>query len=493
MNTPENLPSPQLLLDICNALPQALLVIQIDGTILSANRPANEMFVTEKACGKNAIDLLGTEGNEISRAMQIVMRTGRKTQTNIILRQDGVAELFLEAVLTPLPEAGGELRILLTLEDQTDRQEAISNATRREKMAGIGLLAAGVAHEFNNIWSAVHGYAELSKQDERFLPELADIAIEQADRASEIIRSLLTFSEKRAELRHGIHIGPIINSLRQVIEMELRANAIEVNLDIRNDPPVYGNEGQLQEVFLNVAMNAVHAIGSNGKIDIVVEKDCDFATITFTDNGSGMTPREMENIFVPFYTTKGALGGNELADGHGLGLTLSYNIIRNHGGTIEIKSRAGEGSIVTIKLPVSKEDDKPASRRSTRRVHLRNDTLETPRKFLIADDDPALRNLLKAALRKHEVATAATAQEAISHLDSGEFDALLLDLVLGGKSSGLDILMHMKEKGLNIPAIMISGYRDDPRLQEAAGMSREIIYKPFSIAKVLKTLNRIVH
>ncbi len=457
-----------------------LVVIDAEGIIHSANRAAATILGRGGLSveSDNCFALMEGQADELRALMHIVVRTGRPASGMILLKDDGERR-FVEVETTPLPDDGGELRFLLSLDDQTERHRLLTEAAQREKMAAIGFLAAGVAHEFNNIWSAIYGYAELARQDESFRAELVDVTLEQAERASEIVRSLLSFSDKRLQFRHGVRIGRILKGVVQLVEMELRANAIEVGLDIQADPEVTGSEGQLQQVFLNIVINASHAIRDHGRVDISLTEDDGCAVVRIADSGCGMSEEQLDQIFVPFFTTKGALGGSEQASGHGLGLTLTYNIVAAHAGNITAESTLGEGSAFTIRIPIAGEA--PAPTRTPPAPAAASGIPGGPRRFLVVDDEVVLHGLLRTMLRGHTVDAVTHGEQALERLGANRYDLVLLDLVLGGELSGFDVLDRLADAPGAPPIVLITGRHEDKRLPDVAARVAGIVKKPFTM------------
>jgi CheY-like chemotaxis protein len=356
-------------------------------------------------------------------------------------------------------------------------------------MAAIGMLAAGVAHEFNNIWSAVHGYAELAKTNSAFLNDLVDVTLEQAERASEIIKSLLSFSDKRIELRSGVRLGHILRGVSQLVEMELKAKSIEFELTIHANPDIMGSEGQLQQIFLNLVINASHAIGNHGKISISLDCVDDMAVVKVTDTGHGMDEEHQSHIFDPFFTTKGALGGKDKADGHGLGLTLTYNLIQTHKGTIEVESEPGAGTTFTVSIPVAVHTETDSS---TPLKAIEDIPENIKMKFLVIDDEILLQGLISSILAKHEVTSVSSGEEALKALEENTFDAIFLDIVLEGEMDGFEVFEKMSAKYSSIPVILITGRTEDARIPENLNRFSSYIQKPFKMNDIANAIKKII-
>jgi two-component system NtrC family sensor kinase len=238
-----------------------------------------------------------------------------------------------------------------------------------EKMSAIGQLAAGVAHELNNPLGGILGYAQFAlekmkkkkvgdpedKELTSFIRYLTDIET-QARRCKAIVQNLLRFSRsRRATEFEDVDINAIIEDTVTFVEHQLHMNQIELKLELNDSLPiVQGSSGQLQQVFTNLIINAMHASAPQSMIHIksrfspAVGEFDGAVEVQLIDQGSGIEPESIKKIFEPFFTTK------EVGKGTGLGLSVSYGIIKDHGGEIKVESVVGQGTTFTLILPVQK-------------------------------------------------------------------------------------------------------------------------------------------
>ncbi|MBN2712642.1 MAG: hypothetical protein JXR97_09480, partial [Planctomycetes bacterium] len=330
-----------------------VLIIDADFNVLTANEPAKVILGRQGSVisSMSVRDIFGAAYANIDWLLSVVMRTGqsRKSAFSFDVAPENVR--YVSASVSMIDNGPAGMILVMTLTDITEQQQALVKNAQTEKMAAVGLLAAGIAHEFNNIWASVQGYAELAKQNPGFMKELTDVCLEQSERASEIIHALLSFSDMRVDLRHGVRLGRILKSIKRLVSLEMQAKGIELSLEIAEDPVISGNESMLQQIFLNLVINAYQAILDKGLVGIWIGEDDGWVVVRVRDTGVGMSKEQIRRLFEPFYTTKGALGGNERVDGHGLGLTLTYNLVRLHGGDISIESETGKGSVFTVRFP----------------------------------------------------------------------------------------------------------------------------------------------
>jgi signal transduction histidine kinase len=222
------------------------------------------------------------------------------------------------------------------------------------KIAAVGTLTSGIAHELNNPINNIVLTAESLKEDFKELSQeeamglIQDILI-QSERASEIVKGLLDFSRAEHPEFEALSIGAVVQDTLKLVRNQLTLSGIHVEQDIPTDlPPVYGERKSLQQVFLNLFINAIQAMLDGGTLHIGAHPSADsqWMVIDVTDTGVGIDPEHLPQIFDPFYTTK------QVGRGTGLGLSVTYGIVEKHGGHIEAKSRVGAGATFTVTLPL---------------------------------------------------------------------------------------------------------------------------------------------
>jgi two-component system, NtrC family, sensor kinase len=242
---------------------------------------------------------------------------------------------------------------LIIFDDVTDRDELERRLVQADKLSSIGLLAAGVAHEVNTPLAVISTYAQmLAKQisgdDQK--SKLLDKIAKQTFRASEIVNSLLSFSRTSPTEFVEVDVNRVIQETLNLIEHQLVKSNIKVELDLEQAlGGVKGNSGKLQQVFLNLFLNARDAMEAGGTLAVRTRCEEGFARIDVMDSGQGISPEHMARIYDPFFTTKGAKKGT------GLGLSVTYGIVREHGGTIEADSLPGAGARFHVELPLARK------------------------------------------------------------------------------------------------------------------------------------------
>ncbi|NIN63361.1 MAG: response regulator [Anaerolineae bacterium] len=230
------------------------------------------------------------------------------------------------------------------------QQELIQSS----KLAAVGTLAAGVAHEFNNLLAAISGHTELGlvSSDMQEIKRALEVVMTSVDRARRITTNLLTFARRRETKMEVTDITEAVENPLQLLERDLEKSNVEIVRKYYETPPVHCDVNQLSQVCLNLITNARDAmLPDGGTLTVQVKQDGDEVVLAFADTGSGIPDYVMENLFQPFVTTKGPLGGGEMT-GSGLGLSVSYGIVKNHGGTIDVDTQPGRGSTFTVRLPI---------------------------------------------------------------------------------------------------------------------------------------------
>jgi signal transduction histidine kinase len=240
---------------------------------------------------------------------------------------------------------------MIVIENATERAQLEQQLMQREKLSSIGLLAAGVAHEVNTPLAGISSYAQMLLQQ---VPEsdqkhkLLEKIHLQTLRASEIVNNLLNFSRTGDTQFREVDINRVIDDTIQLLEPQLRSAQMEL---VRNYAegvaPAYGNASKLQQVFMNLIINARDAMSYGGRLTIQTRMVETSLVVDFRDTGTGIAPENIARIYDPFFTTK------EVGRGTGLGLAISYGIIQEHGGRMFVESRPGEGAHFTIKLPTA--------------------------------------------------------------------------------------------------------------------------------------------
>jgi signal transduction histidine kinase len=292
---------------------------------------------------------------------------GERVETSMVSVRDGHNTRYIDITANPIKdELGEKTRALVFLRDVTLKRLHEMQLIQTEKMSSIGVLATGIAHEINNPLTSVAGYAEALLRrfrDEPSLgtdvrlevfPKYLEVIIRESYHCKGIIGSLLNFGRKSDGLLGTVNINGILLEILELLRHHPNYGEMEVEADLAdNIPAVIGDPSGLRQVFMNLMINACHAIKDGGRVDISsTYSDKDQALyVQVRDTGCGIALNVIDRIWDPFFTTK------EVGKGVGLGLALSYNIIKRHGGEISVKSTVGKGSQFTVRLPARCETE----------------------------------------------------------------------------------------------------------------------------------------
>ena len=262
-----------------------------------------------------------------------------------------LSEATLNIAIAPLVSKDQrQIGRLIIFDDVTDRAELEQRLVQADKLSSIGLLAAGVAHEVNTPLAVISTYAQmLAKQvaDDSQKSMILDKIAKQTFRASEIVNSLLNFSRTSTTSFGDVSVNRVIQETLSLLEHQLQKAGIQVKTNLEPAlPGVHANSGKLQQVFLNLFLNARDAMTSGGTLEVTSWAEGTCARVEVADSGSGIAPEHVHRIYDPFFTTKAARKGT------GLGLSVTYGIIQEHGGSIEVSNRRGGGATFRVELPL---------------------------------------------------------------------------------------------------------------------------------------------
>ncbi|MFT5180247.1 MAG: PAS domain S-box-containing protein [Alphaproteobacteria bacterium] len=377
--------------------------------------------------------------------------------------------------------------ILIITRDITERKQSEAQLRQSQKMEAVGQLTGGVAHDFNNLLAIILGNAELLKErvDEH---DLTDPVIRAATRGTDLTQKLLAFSHKQPLWPKVLRLNDVIDSMTGILRRTL-SEAIEIKTVTTADMwEVEADESQLENLLLNLAINARNAMLNGGVLTIetaninidkeqAVELDVssgDYATLTVSDTGSGMSALVLEHAFEPFFTTQ------EVGEGSGLGLSMAYGFAKQSGGLLVIKSQVGHGTTVTLYLPKASQSQARNAGVNTdaRQLEARGETI------LVVEDEPDMRQIAVSLLHDlgYRVLEADMGVAGIETLNAeSRIDLLLTDMVLPGGMSGTELALAGKESHPEIKILLMSGYgAEDVPTDIHYNDNVEFLKKPFS-------------
>ena len=469
----------------------AIFTVDRDGNFTLVNR------ALEIATGRSRAALLGASFTTVVDARDVdeLWVTLRETLQGRRLRRelryvDGNGVSHPAAMLTaPLTEGDAVTGVLAVVRDVREEKLLVEQLVQQEKLAAIGQLVSGVAHELNNPLASVMAFSQLvlthTGSDEERDEALATIHGE-AKRAAKIVSNLLTFARQHPPQRATTSVNEVIAST-----LDLRRHALMVQgmeLEERLDPslpPIWADPFQLQQVFLNLIGNAEHALGGwQGERRIVVTSEARGGRIIITirDTGAGIPATEVDRVFNPFYTTKG------VGKGTGLGLSVSDGIVREHGGTIRVESSDAGASFV-VELPIIPP---PGAASPVPSVAEGRSPGTRPLSILVVDDEPAIRSAIVRYFGGlgHSVDAAGTGAEAHALIQSRRYDALLLDMRMPD-TSGDVIHQELLERDAALAArvIFLTGDVQNDATREVIERSgRASVMKPFSFEELTRVI-----
>jgi signal transduction histidine kinase/CheY-like chemotaxis protein len=373
-----------------------------------------------------------------------------------------------------------------------------------QKMDAIGRLAGGIAHDFNNLLTIINGHAALLREsrDGRRSPD-AEVSIDEIEKAGSqaaaLTRQLLAFSRKQMLQARVVNLNDVVNDLESMLG---RVIGERIALTTALDPELRNlsvDPGQIQQVLMNLVVNARDAMPDGGRI-VITTRNADACpsergpldrgagpcvVLEVRDTGHGMTPQTRGQIFEPFFTTKPE------GKGTGLGLAMVYGIVRQSGGRIDVASEVGQGTTFTLYFPATEATPQPVNR-----TPAQPGARGVRGRLLVVEDQPEVRELAVSALRRagHEVSEASDGDEAFARFGerAAEFELLLSDVVMPGLN-GRELAEQMRARNANLLVIFMSGYTDEILDQQSlVGPGAEFLAKPFTPGALVRQVDRLL-
>jgi two-component system, cell cycle sensor histidine kinase and response regulator CckA len=423
-----------------------------------------------------------------------------RNQSCLLRRSDGgVRQILLFS--EPL-SLGGIPCLLLVVEDITDQLKLEAQLRQAQKMEVIGRMAAGIAHEFNNILTVIQGDVGLLQSSSAGLMDrgaLLDQIMQASKRAAAFTRQLLAFSRKQVLQPRLINLSTVVQRTKKMLG-RLIGEKFEIQLDCPNDvPSVLADEGGMEQILINLALNARDAMPDGGMIEIrtgvcVLDETAakthsearpgQFVLLAVTDQGCGMSPQVLARIFDPFFTTK------DVGKGTGLGLSTIHGIVKQHEGWIDVVSEVGRGSTFRIFLPACNAAPSPATPAPGEAIPAEPGRGET---VLVVEDEIAVRELACASLerRGYQVLKAANGPQAVEVWEhhAAQVGLLLTDMVMPSGMNGSELARILQSRNPRLKVIYTSGYNPEALKKDSiVTQGINFLPKPYDPQTLLKAV-----
>jgi signal transduction histidine kinase len=396
-------------------------------------------------------------------------------------------------------EWGGNPAYLVTIRDITERKLLSEQLRQAQKMEAVGLLAGGIAHDFNNLLLVILFYAEfLRDRIDESDPRRSDVTeiLRAVERAQGLTSQLLAFSRRRPVKPRVIDLNEIVIGIRKLLQRTFPSCCEIVSLTPEEIAPIRADAGQVEQLLMNLAVNARDAMPEGGRFTIEVahtrlDKPTQtlapgrYVALRVSDTGHGIAAEHLKRIFEPFFTTK------EPGKGTGLGLATCYGIARQAGGDITVQSELGSGTTFTILFPHC--DAIPAEAHEARRPAERLDGTET---ILVVEDHPAVLRSTSRILRQHgyAVLTATNGEQALRVIDKkgGSIDLVLTDIVMP-QMTGTELVERLDISHPHLNVLFVTGYRDQALGRDNwVDADRPILYKPYPPRELLRKVREVL-
>ena len=474
--------------------------LDMDGTITNYHaHNKNDLYLApEKFFGKKMHEILPKNvAVQFRKAFDEVLSSNTLVSFNYMLLMPK-GECTFNARVVSLEDN----KVVVTVRDITEHMKMEAEILKVRKLESIGVLAGGIAHDFNNILSGLFGNIELAKMKltkEHAAYHNIQIAIQAFDRATQLTQQLLTFAKGGTPQLEAASMKQII---RESIDLNLSGSNVRSVLNLSDNLwQVNVDKGQISQVISNLTINAKQSMPNGGTLTIDAEnvKDIksnarknlsgDYLKITIMDEGVGITHKNIEQIFDPYFTTK--------QSGSGLGLATVHSIITKHNGHISLESQVGKGTTFTIYLPADKNFLDLAD---TTQTCIVGESKFCSGHLLVMDDDEAVRELLSDMLESYgyTVDLAADGKEALNKYltaskNNNSFDVVIMDLTIPGGMGGKEAIAKFTEMDPQVKVIVSSGYSTDPIMAnyDDYGFSGRLA-KPFKLADMGKEISRVM-
>ena len=486
---------------------ETVIITDARGTIEYAN-PACEAvtgYSREEVIGKSPrIFASGRHDKAFYRELWSTLAAGDVWIGHFTNRKKDGTLYREEAVISPVRDARGRIAQFVAVKrDVTKETELEEQLRQARKMEAVGNLAGGVAHDFNNMLSPILGYSEMllaeAPPDSEARRHLLQIK-KAAEKSRNLTRQLLAFGRKQVLRMTTLDLREVVRDMEKLIRRTLRED-IQLTIVPASVPcMVRADAGQVEQILLNLVVNAQDAMSHGGTLTLGIARarlngerqtedpeavPGDYGTLVVSDTGCGMDDETRRRIFEPFFSTKGE-------GGTGLGLATVYGIVKQHGGSVRVRSEVGKGSVFQVCLPASEEAASPVEEiRAKEKVQARGE--ET---ILLVEDNAMVRKMTRTILLKqgYRVLGAAGGKEALRELEtaSGPVDLLLTDVVMPDMN-GKELFLEVSKRHPETKVLYMSGYADEVVARHGVlEAGTELIPKPFSMEELTTKVREVL-
>ncbi|MBD3663302.1 PAS domain-containing hybrid sensor histidine kinase/response regulator [Sulfitobacter aestuariivivens] len=487
-------------------MPVPLIKVAPDGSVQSYNRMASKLIGVQLAEEVHLSQLMEGLGRSIADwlADTVAGRLAQKSEFLRLTRTD--KEVFVQVTLNRITEEG-EPSLIAVLNDATELKSLEAQFVQSQKMQAIGQLAGGVAHDFNNLLTAIAGHCDLLLlRHDQGDPDYGDLVQinQNANRAAALVGQLLAFSRKQTLRPETVDMRDTMADLTHLLN---RLVGEKITLTLSHDPvlkPIRADKRQLEQVLMNLVVNARDAMPAGGEIKILTEcvtlekpmsrdrvsvPPGEYVTVTVSDDGAGIAPEKRQKVFEPFYTTK------RTGEGTGLGLSTAYGIIKQTGGFIFMDSELGTGTVFTLYFPAL-EVSAPAQNRIPKAAAPSRAKHDDGVILLVEDEAPVRAFASRALrLRGYTVLEAESAEAALKTLedDALAIDVFVTDVVMPGMDGPSWVREALKNRP-DVRVVFVSGYAEGSFDEAQTKIPNSVFLpKPFSLSDLTDTVHDQLH